>query len=67
MTPIPRYAERRGAAYLIPASAFLEFKEAPAKHRFETVRQDYLERYPNGYFIRPNWTLPSRAETRRAG
>jgi peptide-methionine (S)-S-oxide reductase len=40
------------------------FWEAEAEH------QDYLERYPNGYtchFVRPNWTLPSRVEARRAG
>jgi peptide-methionine (S)-S-oxide reductase len=34
----------------------------------EPEHQDYLERYPNGYtchFIRPDWKLPHRAETRR--
>jgi peptide-methionine (S)-S-oxide reductase len=33
----------------------------------EPEHQDYLERYPSGYtchFIRPNWKLPRRAETR---
>jgi peptide-methionine (S)-S-oxide reductase len=36
----------------------------------EPEHQDYLERQPNGYnchFIRPDWRLPSRADTRRAG
>jgi peptide-methionine (S)-S-oxide reductase len=35
----------------------------------EPEHQDYLERYPNGYtchFVRPNWTLPSRAAERAA-
>ena len=30
----------------------------------ESVHQDYLERYPNGYtchFVRPNWKLPKRS------
>ena len=32
----------------------------------EPERQDYLERYPNGYtchFVRPGWKLPRRANT----
>ena len=36
----------------------------------EPEHQDYLERYPDGYtchFIRPNWTLPHRAETAQSG
>ena len=36
----------------------------------EPEHQDYLERYPDGYtchFIRPNWTLPHRAETAESG
>src|SRR4051812_24567078 len=40
-----------------------DFWEAEAEH------QDYLERYPNGYtchWVRPNWKLPKRAESRRA-
>jgi len=35
----------------------------------EPVHQDYLERQPNGYnchFIRPDWILSNRADTRRA-
>jgi peptide-methionine (S)-S-oxide reductase len=41
-----------------------DFWEAEPEH------QDYLERTPNGYtchFARPNWTLPHRADARRAG
>lgn len=41
-----------------------EFWQAEAEH------QDYLEHYPDGYtchFLRPNWKLPRREETRRAG
>ena len=37
-----------------------DFWEAEPEH------QDYLERYPHGYtchFIRPDWTLPSHADT----
>jgi peptide-methionine (S)-S-oxide reductase len=37
-----------------------EFWEAEPEH------QDYLERYPHGYtchFIRPDWTVPSHADT----
>jgi peptide-methionine (S)-S-oxide reductase len=36
----------------------------------EPEHQDYLEKYPDGYtchFIRPNWTLPHRAETAQSG
>ncbi|TIM38346.1 peptide-methionine (S)-S-oxide reductase MsrA [Mesorhizobium sp.] len=46
---------------VVPVS---DFWEAEPEH------QDYLERYPNGYtchFPRPNWKLPKREETRRAG
>ena len=35
----------------------------------EPEHQDYLERLPDGYtchFIRPNWTLPARAEAEAA-
>lgn len=42
---------------VVPAN---DFWEAEPEH------QDYLERYPTGYtchFIRPNWTLPVRADT----
>ena len=45
---------------VVPAG---DFWEAESEH------QDYLERSPNGYtchFIRPNWKLPRRADTRRA-
>ena len=38
-----------------------DFWEAEPEH------QDYLERLPDGYtchFIRPNWTLPARAEAK---
>ncbi|GLS34880.1 peptide methionine sulfoxide reductase MsrA [Mesorhizobium tianshanense] len=46
---------------VVPVS---DFWEAEPEH------QDYLERYPSGYtchFPRPNWKLPTREETRRAG
>ncbi len=36
----------------------------------EPEHQDYLEKYPDGYtchFIRPNWTLPHRAEKAASG
>ena len=36
----------------------------------EPEHQDYLEKYPDGYtchFIRPNWTLPHRAEKAQSG
>ena len=36
----------------------------------EPEHQDYLEKYPDGYtchFIRPNWTLPHRAEKAESG
>jgi peptide-methionine (S)-S-oxide reductase len=40
-----------------------DFWEAEPEH------QDYLQHFPNGYtchFIRPNWTLPTRAKARQA-
>jgi peptide-methionine (S)-S-oxide reductase len=35
----------------------------------EPEHQDYLEKYPDGYtchFVRPDWTLPQRADKRGA-
>ena len=45
-------------------TAASEFWEAEPEH------QDYLERYPDGYtchFIRPQWTLPRRADKAQSG
>jgi peptide-methionine (S)-S-oxide reductase len=58
------------ASGLWPGKAVTELAPAGAFWEAEPEHQDYLERYPNGYtchFIRPNWKLPHRAETRRAG
>ncbi|MGE5147684.1 MAG: peptide-methionine (S)-S-oxide reductase MsrA [Candidatus Eiseniibacteriota bacterium] len=58
------------ASGLWPGKVVTEVKEAGDFWEAEPEHQDYLERYPNGYtchFIRPNWTLPKRADARKAG
>ena len=58
------------ASGLWPGKVVTEVKPAGDFWEAEPEHQDYLERYPNGYtchFIRPNWTLPKRADARRAG
>jgi peptide-methionine (S)-S-oxide reductase len=58
------------ASGLWPGKVVTEVAPAGAFWEAEPEHQDYLERYPGGYtchFIRPDWKLPSRAETRRAG
>jgi peptide-methionine (S)-S-oxide reductase len=58
------------ASGLWPGKVVTEVAPAGAFWQAEPEHQDYLERYPDGYtchFIRPNWTLPRRADSRRAG
>jgi peptide-methionine (S)-S-oxide reductase len=58
------------ASGLWPGKVATEVVPAGAFWQAEPEHQDYLERYPGGYtchFIRPNWTLPKRAEVSRAG
>ena len=52
-----------------PGKVVTEVTQAGPFWKAEPEHQDYLERYPNGYtchYVRPQWTLPSRAEERRA-
>lgn len=58
------------ASGLWPGRVVTEVTRAGAFWKAEPEHQDYLERYPNGYtchFVRPDWSLPSRAEASRAG
>jgi len=58
------------ASGLWPDKVVTELEPAGAFWEAEPEHQDYLERIPNGYtchFPRPNWRLPHRAETSRAG
>jgi peptide-methionine (S)-S-oxide reductase len=58
------------ASGLWPGKVVTELAPAGAFWQAEPEHQDYLERYPDGYtchFIRPNWKLPRRTESRRAG
>src|SRR5450432_3850321 len=59
-----------GASGLWPGKVVTELAPAGPFWEAELEHQDYLERYPDGYtchFIRPNWTLPHRAETAQSG
>jgi len=56
------------ASGLWPGEVVTEVVPAGAFWEAELEHQDYLERYPNGYtchFVRPNWKLPSRADSRK--
>ena len=58
------------ASGLWPGKVVTEVAPAGAFWQAEPEHQDYLERYPDGYtchYVRPNWKLPRRAESRRAG
>ena len=53
------------ASGLWPGKVVTEVAPAGRFWEAEPEHQDYLEKYPDGYtchFIRPNWTLPHRAE-----
>ena len=53
------------ASGLWPGKAVTEVVPAGDFWEAEPEHQDYLEKYPDGYtchFVRPNWTLPRRAE-----
>ena len=53
-----------------PGKIVTEISPAGPFWEAEPEHQDYLEHYPNGYtchFIRPNWTLPHRAEKAASG
>jgi peptide-methionine (S)-S-oxide reductase len=53
------------ASGLWPGKVVTEVAPAGPFWEAEPEHQDYLEKYPDGYtchFIRPNWTLPHRAE-----
>ena len=57
------------ASRLWPGKVVTEVVAASDFWEAEPEHQDYLERYPNGYtchFIRPHWTLPTRADVRQA-
>src|SRR5450432_2490129 len=48
-----------------PGKVVTEVTTAGPFWEAEPEHQDYLEKYPDGYtchFVRPNWTLPHRAE-----
>ncbi len=54
------------ASGLWPGKVVTEVAPAGDFWEAEPEHQDYLERIPHGYtchFIRPNWTLPRRADT----
>jgi peptide-methionine (S)-S-oxide reductase len=54
------------ASGLWPGKVVTEVAAAGPFWEAEPEHQDYLERYPNGYtchFVRPNWTLPRRADS----
>ncbi len=58
------------ASGLWPGKVVTEVAPVGPFWQAEPEHQDYLERIPNGYtchFVRPNWVLPRREETRRAG
>jgi peptide-methionine (S)-S-oxide reductase len=53
------------ASGLWPGKVVTELEPAGPFWEAEPEHQDYLERIPNGYtchFIRPGWTLPTKAE-----
>ena len=57
------------ASGLWPGKVVTEVKPAGEFWEAEPEHQDYLVKYPNGYtchFVRPNWKLPKRTETRLA-
>ena len=58
------------ASGLWPGKVVTEVTAAGPFWEAEPEHQDYLEKYPDGYtchFIRPDWTLPHRAEKVSAG
>ena len=55
---------------LWPGKVVTEVRPVGPFWEAEPEHQDYLERQPTGYnchFIRPDWRLANRADTRRAG
>ena len=58
------------ASGLWPGKVVTEVTPAGPFWEAEPEHQDYLEKYPDGYtchFIRPQWTLPQRAEKAATG
>jgi len=58
------------ASGLWPGKVVTEVAPADRSGRPSPRHQDYLEKYPDGYtchFIRPNWTLPHRAQEAVSG
>jgi len=58
------------ASGLWPGKVVTEVAPAGPFWEAEPEHQDYLEKYPDGYtchFVRPEWTLPHRAEKVAAG
>jgi peptide-methionine (S)-S-oxide reductase len=58
------------ASGLWPGKVVTEVAAAGPFWEAEPEHQDYLEKYPDGYtchFIRPEWTLPHRAEKAATG
>jgi peptide-methionine (S)-S-oxide reductase len=58
------------ASGLWPGKVVTEVAPAGPFWEAEPEHQDYLEKYPDGYtchFIRPDWTLPHRAEKAPSG
>jgi peptide-methionine (S)-S-oxide reductase len=58
------------ASGLWPGKVVTEVAAAGPFWEAEPEHQDYLQRIPYGYtchFVRPNWVLPRRTETRKAG
>jgi peptide-methionine (S)-S-oxide reductase len=57
------------ASGLWPGKVVTELAPAGPFWEAEPEHQDYLQRIPHGYtchFVRPNWVLPKRTETRKA-
>jgi len=55
------------ASGIWPGKVVTEVAPASAFWEAEPEHQDYLQRIPNGYtchFVRPNWKLPRRVETK---
>jgi peptide-methionine (S)-S-oxide reductase len=65
----PSTLNRQGNG-LWPGKVVTEVAPAGPFWEAEPEHQDYLEKYPDGYtchFIRPEWTLPHRAEKAASG
>ena len=55
------------ASGLWPGNVVTEVAPAGDFWEAEPEHQDYLQRYPSGHFVRPNWRLPARTTKARRG